>query len=940
MQISEKFFNSKTTQQIAILLFFAAVLPAALLTILSNQKISQIVSNYEHKSLVEKSRSYALSAFANLTFARSTLEHDIAANRKLNTKSNKLRTNDYPMFNSIERVSIDGVILDSKEKNTVPAEIMQQWLSIEPNHTHLFLLPADGKQERKHVYFVSRNDKLIPFAFYLAEININYIWGQTSDYPADLNVCAYQLDNDIKTRIFCSNETDASQTLDTKPINAGAWELFLAAEFHSKPWLVEIHRSIPISESHLKEFIGTTAYISVGVLCLLLVGLFTLIQLRKTMVPMENLVQGTKKIGSGDFTPIEVSGNSEFSVLATAFNDMSAHIKQQLDTLQSFSVIDKEIISTVDVQRVIQLIIHRMTEINPSLVYLIANLEEHTKNDVQCNCTVAGHAVLSSVRLVMSQQEIKEIRKNGRGQFKRSSLSSQLIHERIMAELGTNHIWVLPIFWQDDICAFLLAGNKTELNQNDLRWEEFRDLSSRIGIVISAQRREQKLLNEAQYDNLTGLPNRILLLDRLKLAMEHSQKTGRSMWVIFIDLDRFKDVNDSMGHAFGDALLVEIGQRLTTQTRDTDTVARFGGDEFVIVLSGDEGEDIQLTVLNRIMDAIAKPAYIHNRELINTCSIGIAVYPNDGDNAETLIKNADIAMYRAKELGRNNYQFFTQSLNDRAAQRMQMISQMRKAIELDEFSLNYQPKVDLRTGKIVGFEALIRWENGKLGRVSPAQFIPVAEEAGLINSIGEWVLRTACTQMTQCQQIESSDLMMSVNVSAKQLTDANFIDKLKSVLVETGLKAQHLELELTESILMSGESSIINKLHAIKSLGIQLSIDDFGTGYSNLAYLHTMPIDTLKIDKSFIDTISLNKANAPIVDTIINLAKNLNLKVIAEGVETQEQANYLKARQCDQIQGYYFSKPLTCDETRALIESDRRLSLPKLALVENKQQRL
>ncbi len=194
--------------------------------------------------------------------------------------------------------------------------------------------------------------------------------------------------------------------------------------------------------------------------------------------------------------------------------------------------------------------------------------------------------------------------------------------------------------------------------------------------------------------------------------------------------------------------------------------------------------------------------------------------------------------------------------------------------------------------------------------------------------------------MTQCQQIESSDLMMSVNVSAKQLTDANFIDKLKSVLVETGLKAQHLELELTESILMSGESSIINKLLAIKSLGIQLSIDDFGTGYSNLAYLHTMPIDTLKIDKSFIDTISLNKANAPIVDTIINLAKNLNLKVIAEGVETQEQANYLKARQCDQIQGYYFSKPLTCDETRALIESDRRLSLPKLALVENKQQRL
>lgn len=940
MQIPEKIFNSKTTQQIAILLFFAAVLPASLLTILSNQKISQIVSNYEHKSLVEKSRTYALSAFASLTFARSTLEHDITANRRLNTQSSRLRENDYPMFNAINKVSIDGVILDGKEKNAIPADLLQEWLSMKPNQTRIFLVPSAEDKTRATVHFVTRNDKLLPFAFYIAEININYIWGKPSDYPSDLNVCAYQLDKNIKTKIFCSSEVAINQTKELTPINAGAWELFLGAEFHSKPWLVEIQRVTPISDSHLKEYIGTTAYISVGILSLLLVGLFTLIQLRKTMVPMENLVEGTRKIGHGDFSPIEVSGNSEFSVLATAFNDMSAHIKQQLDTLQSYSVIDKEIISTVDVQRVIQLIIHRMKEINPSLVYLIANLEEHTKNDVQCNCTVTGHAVLSSVRLVMSQQEIKEIRQAGRGEFKRSSLSSQRIHERIMAELGTNHIWVLPIFWQDEICAFLLAGSKTELNQNDLYWDEYRDLSSRIGIVISAQRREQKLLTEAQYDNLTGLPNRILLLDRLKLAMEHSQKTGKSMWVIFIDLDRFKDVNDSMGHAFGDALLVEMGQRLTSQTRDTDTVARFGGDEFVIVLSGDEGEDIQLGVLNRIMDAIAKPAYIHNRELINTCSIGIAVYPNDGDNAETLIKNADIAMYRAKELGRNNYQFFKQSLNDRAAQRMQMISQMRRAIELNEFSLNYQPKVDLKTGKVVGLEALIRWENEKLGKVSPAQFIPIAEEAGLINSIGEWVLRTACTQLVECQQNDSGELLMSVNVSAKQLMDNNFVDKLKSILVETGLKAKYLDLELTESILMADEGNIINKLHAIKSLGIQLSIDDFGTGYSNLSYLHTMPIDTLKIDKSFIDTITINITRAPIVDTIINLAKNLNLKVVAEGVETEEQTNYLKLRHCDQIQGYYFSKPLTCIETKALLDSGKRLSFPKLSLVENKRKEI
>jgi diguanylate cyclase (GGDEF)-like protein len=940
MQISEKFFNSKTTQQIAILLFFAAVLPALLLTILSNQKISQLVTNYEHKALVEKSRNYALSAFANLTFARSTLEHDIAANRKLNTKGAKLRANDYAMFNVVSKVTPDGVILDSKLKDSIPPQLLQELLSIEPNQTRMFMLPKTEDLASAAVHFITRNSERAPFEFYIAELNTNFIWGQPNDYPADLNVCAYHLDESIRTKIFCSSESNVNQAEEASPINAGAWELFLAAEFHTKPWVVEIHRITPISDSHLKEYIGSTAYISVGILSLLLVGLFTLIQLRKTMVPMENLVEGTRKIKQGVFSPVKVSGNSEFSILASAFNEMSNHIKQQLDTLQSYSTIDQEIISTVDVERVIELILHRMHEVNPNLIYLIANLEESTSNEVQSNCTVIGHAALSSVRLVMSKKELNDISRAAKGQFKTSKLSSQLIHERIMAELGTNHIWVLPIFWQDEVCAFLLAGSKTKLDQQDRSWSEFYDLASRIGIVVSAYRREQKLITEAQYDSLTGLPNRILLQDRLTLATEHSNRTGKPTWVIFVDLDRFKDVNDSYGHNVGDGLLIEIGTRLKAVTRESDTVARFGGDEFVIVLSGDDGEDIQLNVLNRVMDEITKPLNLHNRELINTCSIGISVYPNDGNNAETLIKNADIAMYRAKELGRNNYQFFKQSLNDGAAQRMQVITLMRKAIDRNEFSLHYQPKVDLKTGKVAGLEALLRWENEKLGKVSPAQFIPIAEEAGLIISIGEWVLRTACTQMAECQDNRYEELLMSVNVSAKQLTDLNFIEKLKNILIETGLKAEYLELELTETMLMSGDKAMINKLHAIKALGIQLSIDDFGTGYSNLSYLHTMPIDTLKIDKSFIDTISLNKTRAPIVDTIINLAKNLSLKVVAEGVETLEQTNYLKAQGCEQIQGYYFSKPLTCIETKALLDSGKKLSLPKLVLVDNKRQEL
>lgn len=713
------------------------------------------------------------------------------------------------------------------------------------------------------------------------------------------------------------------------PINSGAWELFLAGEFSSDPWLVETKRLYPIDQNHLREFVGSKAYIGITFLSLLTIGLLSLIQIRRTMGPLEQLVMSVKNMTGGNFSKVKVDGASEFSELASAFNNMSAHIKHQFDAMESFSIIDQEIASNVDIEQTIQLVIERMQALKPNAVFLVAYLEEASETEIQCRCTIAGHDALTSIRLSLSTKEIHVIKQYNQGQIKPSELTSSFVHERLLAELGANNLWTLPIFWQGELCAFLSVGSKTELIEHEECWKEFRDLASRIGIVISSHEREQKLLLEAQYDNLTGLPNRILLQDRIKLAMEHTDHTGKPMWIVFIDLDRFKVINDSMGHTIGDSLLIEIGRRLKASTRDTDTVARFGGDEFVIVLSGDAGENIQLSVLNRIMDAIAEPAYINNHELINTCSIGISVYPDNGENAEILIKNADIAMYRAKELGRNNYQFFTQSLNDKASERMQLISLLRKAIELNELALYYQPKVDLNTGNIMGLEALLRWNNASLGNISPATFIPIAEEAGLINEIGAWVLKTACQQMVTWQASGFSNIKVSVNLSARQLQQDDLVDQIKSILVETKMKTECLELELTESMLMGGTHNILNTLHSIKSLGIQLSVDDFGTGYSNLSYLTSLPIDTLKIDKVFIDTITLNTEKAPIVDTIINLAKNMNLKLVAEGVETLEQAVYLKKQDCDQIQGYYFSKPLPANAIRTMLATGQQLELPQ-----------
>lgn len=927
MRISGTFLKSKVSQRIALLLFIAAVIPAMLMTLLSNQKLNQLIINYEHQALSEKSRTYALSAFSNLIFARNRFEDEINAGNKLyeaNTLSLNFGQKNVAMFDAITEILPDGSILSSQQID-IPASFLQRLNTIKPNVIHLTTWPNKPSTANYSVNLVLRQVDRNIATVYIATINPRYMWGESTDYPSNLRICAYQFNNTVKTKLFCSS--DHPQQTQPSPINQGVWTLFLAGEFHNNPWLFETTRLDPITPTDLKDLVGSKAYISIAVLSLLVIGLLSLIQIRKTMVPLEQLIKGTKQIAEGDFVTVKVDGDSEFSALAAAFNTMSTHIKKQLNTLQSFSKIDREIISKIDIEQITELVINRMQTLKPDAIILIANVENQSVNQLQCNCTVAKNRIFNTLRLSLTPGEVNDISLHQQGQITRSSHTSSLAHSRLLAEMGADHLWVYPVFWQGSICAFVAIGSQTWLTEDDPNWSEFRDLASRVGIAIATHEREQKLLLEAQYDGLTGLPNRILLQDRLKLAMEHSDYTGKAMWVVFIDLDRFKVVNDSMGHSVGDELLKEIGRRLMEETRDSDTVARFGGDEFVIVLSGDAGENIQLSVLNRIMQTVAEPAYIHHHELISSCSIGIAVYPSDGNNAETLIKNADIAMYRAKELGRNNYQFFTQDLNDKAAERMQMISLLRKAIEHDEFTLHYQPKVDLHTHQIVGLEALLRWQNTALGNVTPDKFIPVAEEAGLIIPIGEWVLQTACKQMMSWQQIGIKPLLMSVNVSARQFQEETFVEKITNILSETGLAAKYLELELTENILMDGSDATINTLNTIKSLGITLSIDDFGTGYSNLSYLNKLPIDILKIDKAFIDAVTSTKQKAPIVDTIIQFAQNLNLKVVAEGVETAAQVRYLKKQQCDQIQGYFFSKPLPAKAATTLLTSGKQLSL-------------
>jgi diguanylate cyclase (GGDEF)-like protein/PAS domain S-box-containing protein len=417
----------------------------------------------------------------------------------------------------------------------------------------------------------------------------------------------------------------------------------------------------------------------------------------------------------------------------------------------------------------------------------------------------------------------------------------------------------------------------------------------------------------AYYDALTGLPNRTLFEDRLAKALANARRRRERIAVLWLDLDNFKTINDSLGHSVGDLLLKQVGERLQKYVRAQDTVAKVGGDEFVFALINPGHISRAAAAAERIRRAVAGEFEVQGHVLNVTCSIGISLFPYHGEDGETLIKNAAAAMHCAKENGRNNFRFFTRKLNARAVERLALENSLRVALEKRELFLVYQPQVEIATGRITGGEALLRWRHPKLGLVAPGKFIPVAEDSGLIVPIGEWVLKTACAQARHWQELGLPALPIAVNVSAVQLRQERFLPVIRRVLDETGLAPQYLELEITEGVLLSNAGKTLAMLQQLANMGLPLSIDDFGTGYSSLSYLKDLPVCKLKIDRSFIRAMTVNPRDAAITAAVISMANSLNLKVIAEGVENEEQMSFLR-HHCDEIQGYYFSKPLEADD--------------------------
>jgi diguanylate cyclase (GGDEF)-like protein len=450
-----------------------------------------------------------------------------------------------------------------------------------------------------------------------------------------------------------------------------------------------------------------------------------------------------------------------------------------------------------------------------------------------------------------------------------------------------------------------------------------------LGVVLSLRilqqrkRAQDRVDHVAFHDDLTSLPNRLMLNQRLDQALSRHRRTGSQLAILFMDLNRFKVINDSLGHDVGDILLRQVADRLRTQSRESDTVARLGGDKFAVLTENHENPADIAACAQRLVDALSTPYMLGSKDCYVTFSIGISVFPSDGNDSQALLKAADVAMYRAKAAGRNNYLYYSPSMNVHTVERLELESDLSHALERGEFLLHYQPKVDTMTGLITGTEALLRWQHPLRGLVPPNDFIPLAEETGLIVPIGEWVLATACAQTKAWQDRGLTKLNVAVNLSAHQFADPLLLPKLTRIIHASGLEPSSLELEITESMVMLHGDCAVLVLEKLKSIGVQIAIDDFGTGYSSLAYLKRFPIDTLKVDRSFIRDIPADTGDKKITRAIIAMAHSLRLKVVAEGVETAEQLKFLRAQRCDTVQGYFLYRPLPEAEVADVLELNR-----------------
>jgi len=693
---------------------------------------------------------------------------------------------------------------------------------------------------------------------------------------------------------------------------------FLRSKFARRVfWLFCLAALVPIISTALFSF----GYISdnflphIIILSLLVILLLSVSLIRHCMIPLKQLFNGTQRIANGEFNkPVEIGTRDELETLATAFNAMSSRLGKRVNALTILSEIDQLILSSPNIETTLLSILNRIPQVVPCEFLSIALVDKLESNVGRAYFSHADFKEKPGLKKIdLTSNEKKKILEHDSTFVINLQDESWRFLDRFKNK-GVSLAQIFPVVLDGKLTAILSLGYTIKILLNDEDIENLHVITDRLASALETADRDEKLYRQAYFDSLTNLPNRQLLEDRLDQYIIHAHRDNQIIGVLYIDLDRFKNINDTLGHNIGDKLLQDTAERLTRCVRETDTVARLSGDEFIVVLSNiAEPKDARI-IAEHIIARISESFNINLHEIFITPSIGIALYPSDGTNTEELLKHADAAMYQAKQSGRGRYKFYEEKMNIEDMKRSQMEQDLRHALARSEFELVYQPQFNLETGKIIGAEAFIRWNHTKHGTILPSHFIPLAEDTGLIEPIGEWILRTACRQYKTWQEDGLIIDRLAINVSNRQFMQRKFADTVYKSLTATGMSPERLELEITENLLMDDRIDTIYILDELHNMGIKLAIDDFGTGYTSLGYLKRLPIDALKIDQSFITEVPINEDAITITNSIIAMAHAFKVNVIAEGVENEQQLFMLRSQKCDSVQGFYFAQPMPSSE--------------------------
>jgi len=929
--IKGTFLNSKVARRIFVLFLISALLPIFILTFFSVRQIHSLTTENTERDLRQNAKSYGLSVYDRLLLLDEKLAVHAANPEEFNLEKSR-----WNMFYGFTQLIVFEAGKFSYNNNNHLPQITES--------ERTFLLDGNSLIHVKHhselppeIYLLQKmkdSNNIIA-----ALIDGEALWGKADTFDDSKGLCVYgeagellfcsqkQLDYQLQSIKSAWEESPTGNAIfanGKQQLFVGYWSLFIKPKFLYPNLTVVIALDQDLALDPISSL--RDVFITVSVLTLIIIAFLSTIQIRRYLTPLEELMRGIERITNGDFkNPVTVTTDDEFYQLAVSFNSMSSKISRQFEFLTTMSEIDQQILSNITIKDVIAILITQANKATQSDVIYIAMPDEQNDELLEIYSEDSHHIHGMSVTTQLDQDGSVQTLMNKKVVVYNISDEKIPSYLESFTQKELSCLALVPISHNNKVRAILIFGFK----ENKIAEETYyriRELGDRFAIAIAKSTWEKQLYLQAHYDPLTLLPNRQLLNDRLEHTIKRAARENSSFSLMYLDLDKFKIINDSLGHSIGDKLLKLVSQRLKETLREEDTISRLGGDEFIILLTTkNKHEDIftyVTPIAKKVLSAISQPYLIDNHEIhISTC-IGIASYPGDGRDIESLMKNADAAMYHAKSEGRNTFQFYSDKLGVMAKQKLVMETKLHNALKNNEFELYYQPKVDSYTHKILGAEALLRWVHPIDGIIFPDEFISLVEDTGMIKQLGKWTINEACRQNKQWQSEGLPKIKMSVNLSPKQFQQEDLIELINNVLINTALDPVYLDLEIIESAAMYDTELTITILKQLKKLGLSISIDDYGTGYSTLVYIKQFSVDCLKIDKCFIDNLVNDSGDKAIVSSTITLAHDLGLTVVAEGVENVQQLKWLQDKGCDQIQGYYFNRPLPAHAFTQLLKAE------------------